>query len=107
MIHLAFFGSGVLKNMKLRPTRETMRDQQLQKACFWLEQKNATCFPAFFPNERSLPSWWQVGNRQEDATVLGPVGARSTQTMGAAEKKQEMRSTDKIFLRFSDLGCGF
>ena len=48
--------------------------------------KNAACFPVIFPNERSLPSLWQVGNRQEDATVLGPVGARSTQTMGAAEK---------------------
>lgn len=62
--------------------------------------KNAACFPAIFPtSDHCHRSLWQVGNRQEDATVLGPVGARNTQTMGA--EKQEMRSTDKDFLRFS------
>ena len=97
-----FCWGGVLKNMELKP----MRDQRLRKASCCCNKK-CCLFSCNFPNERSLPSIVVAGGkptRRCDSTWSGWSPAHSDNWSSG---KLEMRSTDKIFLRFSDLGCGF
>lgn len=83
-----------------------MRDQQLRKACFcW--SKKCCLFSCNFPKRTIIAIVVAGGKptRRCDSTWSGWSPEHSDN--GGCGNKQEMRSTDKIFLRFSDLGCGF